>query len=414
MTISTHNSNLRIAGPRLLGRLEALGKIGDTGDGGVRRLALSDEDRQGRDQLLHWMRELKLDIHIDPIGNIVGVMAGEIDGPVVMLGSHIDTVATGGRYDGALGVMAGLEVVATLRDAGVTPHRSIAVIAFTGEEGARFAPDLLGSCVWTGDMTVEEAYAVQDQAGLYVGDEIRRIGYNGGCEPGAIKAHAYVELHIEQGPVLDQSGGGIAAVTGVQAITWLEATVIGEPNHAGTTPMEARRDANYAAAKLLVAARDLTRDISGLRVNSGRFRTEPANVNVVARQSVFSLDMRHPEDGPLTLAETRMRERASDIAAEENVAISFTDLARFPAQPFDEQIVGKVEAAAHRLGLPVRRMPSGAGHDAQMMAMIAPTAMIFVPSINGRSHTPDELTRPEDIVAGANVLLAVALDLAAQ
>ena len=405
-------ANLRVSGSRLLSRLEALGRIGDTGDGGVCRLALSDEDRLGRDQLVAWMRELDLEVHVDPIGNIVGVMAGEADGPAVMLGSHIDTVGTGGRYDGALGVMAGLEVIATLREAGFRPRRPIAVMAFTGEEGARFAPDLLGSCVWTGDMSVEEAYAIKDQAGLTVGDEVRRIGYAGSAAPGCIKTHAYVELHIEQGPVLDQSGGGVAAVTGVQAITWLEASVNGEPNHAGTTPMDVRRDANYAAARLMVAARDLTKTIPGLRVNSGRFRTEPGNVNVVARQAVFSLDMRHPDDQPLTQAEAQMREAAAQIAASENVTITFSDLARFPATPFDERIVSKVEAAAKRLGYPVRRMPSGAGHDAQMMAGFVPTAMIFVPSIDGRSHTPDEETRSQDVIAGANVLLSVALDLA--
>lgn len=412
MSMEFKGSNLRVAGPRLLSRLEALGKVGDTGDGGVRRLALSDEDKAGRDLLVSWMRELDLEVHIDPIGNIVGVMAGETDGPVVMLGSHIDTVGTGGRFDGALGVMAGLEVVATLREAGFKPRSPIAVMAFTGEEGARFAPDLLGSCVWTGDMSVDEAYAIRDQDGFLVGEEIKRIGYAGDCAPGAVKAKAYVELHIEQGPVLDQTGGGVAAVTGVQAITWLEATVIGEPNHAGTTPMEVRRDANYAAAKLIVAARDLTKEIEGLRVNTGRYRCEPGNVNVVARQAVFSLDMRHPEDQPLQMAEKRMREAAEAIAKEEKVTISFADLARFPATPFDPAIVAKVEGAAKRLGYPVRRMPSGAGHDAQMMAGVVPTAMIFVPSINGRSHTPDEETRPEDIVAGANVLLSVALDLA--
>ena len=405
-------TNLRIDGPRLLSRLEALGQIGSTGDGGVRRLALSDTDRQGRDLLVSWMKELGLSVHIDPIGNIVGVMAGETDGPAVMLGSHIDTVATGGRYDGALGVMAGLEVVATLREAGITPPRPLAIMAFTGEEGARFAPDLLGSCVWTGDMTVEEAYAVLDQDGLSVGSEIKRIGYDGPFPPGAIKAYAYVELHIEQGPVLHSSGGGIAAVTGVQAITWMEATVTGEPNHAGTTPMVDRRDASYAAAKLSVIARDLTKDISGLRVNCGRFRTEPGNVNVVANRAALTLDMRHPLDDQLKLAEERLQAAAARLRLEEKVEISFVDLARFPAMPFDERIISKVETAARSLGLPVRRMASGAGHDAQMMASIVPTAMIFVPSVQGRSHTPDEFTEPQDLIAGADVLLATALNLA--
>jgi beta-ureidopropionase / N-carbamoyl-L-amino-acid hydrolase len=200
MTLPT---NLRIAGDRLLWRLETLAKIGDTGDGGCRRLALSDEDRQGRDLLVSWMRELGLEVRIDRIGNILGIMPGETDGPAVMLGSHIDTVATGGRYDGALGVLAGLEVVAALTEAGIAPSRPIAVIAFTNEEGARFQPDMMGSCVWTGALSIKDACSIRDGDGFAVGDELRRIGYAGESAPGFLAAHAYLELHIEQGPILD-------------------------------------------------------------------------------------------------------------------------------------------------------------------------------------------------------------------
>jgi N-carbamoyl-L-amino-acid hydrolase len=404
--------NLRVDADRLLGRLAALAKIGSTGDGGVRRLALSEEDRQGRDQLCAWIRETGLKLHVDRIGNILGVLAGETDGPVVMLGSHIDTVATGGKYDGALGVVAGLEALATLKDAGVTPKRPMAVMAFTGEEGARFAPDLLGSCVWTGDMTAEEAYASTDVDGVTAGEAIRAIGYVGALEPGAVEAHAYLELHIEQGPVLHAEGGGLAAVTGVQAITWLEAVVEGEPNHAGTTPMAYRRDATYAASRIVVAARETTRDIEGQVANVGRFTAAPGNVNVVANRVTMTIDIRNPSNQRLAEAEARVRAAAAEVAASERVTVTFRDLARFPAQAFDEGLVRVVEEAARDLGHRVRRMPSGAGHDAQMMATVAPTAMIFVPTRDGKSHTPEEHAEAADIVAGANVLLAAALRVA--
>ncbi|HEX8663156.1 MAG TPA: Zn-dependent hydrolase [Beijerinckiaceae bacterium] len=405
----TTPTNLRINGDRLLWRLETLAKIGDTSDGGCRRLALSDEDRQGRDLLVSWMRELGLEVRVDRIGNILGLMAGEADGPAVMLGSHIDTVATGGRYDGALGVLAALEAVAALKEAGIRPKRPLAVVAFTNEEGARFHPDILGSCVWTGTLPLEEAYAIRDDDGLAVGDELRRIGYAGETEPGSVPAHAYLELHIEQGPILDAEGGGIGAVTGVQAITWLELTVEGEPNHAGTTPMRYRRDAGYAAARIIAFARELTHGIEDQVANAGQIRFEPGNVNVVPKRAVFTMDIRNPDDARLAAAERRLREFAATVAEEERVAISTRDLARFPAVRFDERLVDSVEAAAAALGRPVRRMFSGAGHDAQIMASIAPSAMIFVPSQKGLSHNPQEYTAPDDLIAGANVLLAAAV-----
>ena len=405
-------TNTRINGPRLLSRLAALAKIGDTGDGGCRRLALSDEDKLGRDQLVTWLQDAGLDVHIDKIGNIVGVLPGSSDAAPILLGSHIDTVGSGGKYDGALGVLGALEVIETIKEAGIRPPRGLAVIAFTNEEGARFQPDILGSCVWTGDMTLAETYAIRDSDGKSVGDELARIGYLGTAEPGFLKPHAYLELHIEQGPILDAEGGGIGAVTGVQAIWWSEITLTGEPNHAGTTPMKYRRNAGLAAAQIITFADALTHEYASTVANVGRVVFEPGNVNVVPGRVTMTLDLRNPDDAKLAHVEARVKAFLQILTSETGITCAQKDLARFPAQPFNESLISTVERAASGLGHKVRRMVSGAGHDAQMMATVAPTAMIFVPSVKGISHNPAEHTEPDDIIAGANVLLAAALELA--
>jgi N-carbamoyl-L-amino-acid hydrolase len=402
------SSNLRVDGARLMSRLMALAAIGATPEGGCRRLALTDEDRQGRDWLVAEMTALGLDVKIDAVGNIVGILKGREEGPAVILGSHIDTVGTGGRYDGALGVIAGVEVLATLRDAGLVPRRDLAVIAFTNEEGARFHPDMLGSYVWAGGLSVEAAHAEQDAEGAVLGTELRRIGYEGQEQPGFLPAHAYLELHIEQGPVLESEGGGLGAVTGIQAICWLELTLKGRPSHAGTTPMAYRRDPGLAAARINVYANDLTRAIPGQLANSGVIRVQPANVNVVPETVVMTLDLRNPDDAALARAEALVRAYCAEIAARHGIEITFRDLARFPATPFTETLIVTVEQSAADLGLPIRRIISGAGHDAQMMSRLCPTAMVFIPSIGGLSHNPAEFSTPDDIASGANVLLNAA------
>jgi N-carbamoyl-L-amino-acid hydrolase len=405
-------TNLRINGGRLLARLEELRLQGDTGDGGSRRLALTDADKRGRDLFCGWIKAAGLELHIDKIGNIVGVLAGETDAAPVLMGSHIDTVASGGKYDGALGALGALEVIETIKEAGVTPRRGLAVIAFTNEEGARFQPDILGSCVWAGETSLDEAYALADPEGKTVGDELRRIGYVGTAEPGFLKPKAYLELHIEQGPVLDAEGSSIGAVTGVQAIWWSELVLTGEANHAGTTPMTFRRNAALAAARVVVFCDELTREVAGSVANTGRIVTEPGNVNVVPGRVTLTLDLRHPDDARLAEIERRLDAFLAALERESGVGIARRDLARFPAQPFDPVMIEAVEAAAKGLGHTVRRLHSGAGHDAQIMATVVPTAMIFVPSVKGISHNPAEFTRDADCVAGADVLLAAALKLA--
>ncbi len=405
-------SNLRVNGRRLMERLETLRLCGDTGDGGSRRMALTDTDKKGRDLFVSWLKQIGLEVHIDKIGNIVGVLKGETDEPCILMGSHIDTVGTGGKFDGALGTLGALEVIETVKESGVRPKRSLAVIAFTNEEGARFQPDILGSCVWTGDMSLDETYPIVDTEGKSVGDELKRIGYVGDAEPGFLPAKAYLELHIEQGPVLDAEGGGVGAVTGVQAIWWSELTLTGEANHAGTTPMKYRRNPALAAARIITFLDQLTREIDGTVANTGRITTEPGNVNVVPARMTMTVDLRNPDDKKLDEVERRFSALLDEIRREGQIGIEQRELAKFPAQPFDPELIQAVEDAAKAHGHKVRRMHSGAGHDAQMMATKVPTAMIFVPSVKGISHNPKEFTSDADCTAGADVLLTAALKLA--
>jgi N-carbamoyl-L-amino-acid hydrolase len=404
---------LAVDAARLLSRLEELGRIGSTGDGGCARLALSDEDREGRDLVVTWMRDLGLDVQVDAIGNVIALREGREPGPPVMCGSHIDTVATGGIYDGNLGVLTGLEVLETLASAGVVPRRSMAVAFFTDEEGSRFAPDMLGSLVYAGGMPVEEAYDLVGIDGARLGDELARIGYLGGVPCPGLVPHAYVELHIEQGPVLERHEEVIGAVTGVQGISWQEVVLQGQFNHAGTTPMAYRHDAGLAAASVAVAARHIARDLGGHQVATvGKLDLRPDLVNVVAGRATLTVDLRNTDGEVLSDAERRMTAEIDRIASDEGVTVQRRQLARFDPVEFDERIVDLVEKTGREHGHAVRRLPSGAGHDAQMLARMCPSGMVFVPSAGGISHNPAEFTAPEHIEAGANVLLHVMLRLA--
>lgn len=407
-------SELRIDLDRLVDRLAALAEIGAIeGTHGCARLALTDEDKAGRDLVVSWMRDLGLEITIDGIGNVVGVMDGEHDGPPVMTGSHIDTVRTGGRYDGNLGVLAGLEVVETLRAANIVPPRDLAVAFFTDEEGARFPPDMLGSLVYAGGMSVEEAHAIEGIDGSTVGAELERIGYLGAAPLPGRAPHAFVELHVEQGPVLEAEELTIGAVTGVQGISWTEVTVTGQSNHAGTTPMALRKDAGVVAFRTAAFVRELATELGAPQVATvGRMHLHPNLVNVVPASAAFTIDLRHTDDDVLVEAERRTLDFLTAAAADEGCAVETRSLARFEPVVFDERVVAAVEGAATIQGLSCRRMPSGAGHDAQMLARVCPTGMVFVPSVDGLSHNPAEFTAPHDLEAGANVLLQVMLELA--
>lgn len=406
--------NLTINIERLQKRLAELAAIGAIeGTEGSSRLALTDEDRDGRDLVVTWMKDLGLEVSVDGIGNVIATMPG--DGAPVMCGSHIDTVRTGGRYDGNLGVLAGLEVIETLQTAGVELSRPLAVGIFTDEEGARFAPDMLGSLVYVGGMALEEALDIVGIDGAVVGDELERIGYNGSSPVPGVVPHAFVELHIEQGPVLEIEGVTVGAVESVQGISWTEVEVVGQSNHAGTTPMGLRKDPGFVAAACANFARELALELGDPQVATvGRIELHPNLVNVVAAKATFTVDLRNTDEATLQESERRFAEFLDATATAEGCTFETRSLARFEPVIFDPEVVDLVEKTATDLGHSVRRMPSGAGHDAQMLARVCPTAMIFTPSVNGLSHNPAEFTSEADLEAGSNVLLHTMLALASR
>jgi N-carbamoyl-L-amino-acid hydrolase len=398
-------TDLHINAERLLGRLQTLGNVGRDADGKLTRLAASDADRAGRDAVAGWMREAGLEVMVDRIGNLFGLWEAKADDTApLMLGSHIDTVINAGIYDGCYGVLGGLEVVQTLKEAGLTPERPVAVAAFTNEEGVRYAPDMMGSLVYAGGLEVEEALATVGTDGTLLGDELTRIGYAGPNEPGFLRPHAYLELHIEQGPVLEREDVSIGAVENLQGISWQRVTIEGMANHAGTTPMSMRRDAGQAAARVVTFLRDrVSRANAPTVATVGRMAFEPNAINVIPARAVFTVDLRDPDEERLRAEEESLARYLDELAEAEGVTISVERLARFAPVTFAPASVKAIEAAAAGLGVRSRRMTSGAGHDAQMMARVCPTAMIFVPSVGGISHNPQEHTPATDLEAGANV-----------
>jgi len=406
-----HPRDLRVNGERLLQRLMALADIGPIDGGGCARLALTDEDKAGRDLVVSWMRELGLEVTVDVVGNVVGTWNVGSGAPV-MTGSHIDTVRTGGKYDGNYGVLAGLEVIQTVQESGHVPPRPMAVAFFTNEEGARFAPDMMGSLAFVGGSPVETVLDTVGIDGARVGDELERIGYSGSIPCPQLAPHAFVELHIEQGPVLEQQGRTIGVVTGVQGISWQEVTVTGQSNHAGTTPMNLRHDPAYAAADIAVFLRNLAGRYGGHQVCTvGKVDLHPNLINVVPASATLTLDVRNTDENLLRSAENEIAAHLAEIAAAEGVTITARPLARFEPVDFHPEVISLVENIAEGHGLSHMRMPSGAGHDAQMLARVCPTSMIFVPSHKGISHNPAEHTDSTHLVEGCDVLLHALLTL---
>ena len=403
--------DLKINSVRLHERINALAEISPIEGGGNCRLALTDEDKDGRDLVVAWMRELDLEVTIDAIGNIIGTW-NVGSGQAVMSGSHIDTVRTGGRFDGCYGVLAALEVIETCKNANVLPPRPLSVGIFTDEEGARFAPDMLGSLVYVGGMSTEQALDVVAIDGAKLGDELVRIGYAGPAPCPGVVPHAFVELHIEQGPMLEANRVRIGAVTSVQGISWQEVIVLGQSNHAGTTPMSLRHDPAYVAAEITVFLRNLAKDLGGDQVCTvGKIDLHPNLTNVVPARATLTLDVRNTDEKILQIAESKIKDFLSQIAVSEGVEIKTRQLARFEPVIFDDRVIDLVESIANEQNNSVQRMPSGAGHDAQMLARVCPAGMIFVPSVKGISHNAAEFTDEADLNAGANILLHTMLAL---
>lgn len=402
---------LQLNGALLLQQIRALGQVGaDATHGGRTRIALSDAEKAGRDLLVGWMRELDLDVQVDRIGNIFGTLRAAADSGEqhsLMMGSHIDTVINAGALDGCYGVLAGLAVIRAYRDAGRLPERSITVGAFTNEEGVRYQPDMMGSLVHAGGLPLQQALDTLGTDGTRLGDELARIGYAGTLEPGAIVPHEYLELHIEQGPILEAENTLIGVVENLQGISWQQVEVKGHANHAGTTPTHLRHDAGFVASAIVAELRAMAVDSGTTLATVGCMQFEPNVINVIPRKATFTVDLRDPDETCLAYAESRLSQYLEALAEREGVTITTERLVRFEPVIFDAGLADAIEASAQRFGFSHRRMTSGAGHDAQMIARIAPAAMMFVPSQGGISHNPREHTDDEQLIQGAQVLLDV-------
>ncbi|WPB95825.1 M20 family metallo-hydrolase [Streptomyces malaysiensis] len=412
---SRRTTTPKIDGQSLWNRLDALSKIGETSDGGVTRLALTEEDAQGRRLVEAWLAETGCEISHDAIGNTIAVLPGtEPDLPPVLLGSHVDSVANAGRFDGCLGVLGAVEVLRSVA-AGTRPRRSLAAAVFTDEEGTRFGRDLLGSSVTCGLLEPAKALATADADGRTVEQELRRHDLLGtapllvGRPP-----HAYLETHVEQGPVLLRGKLPVAAVTGVIGTSWTRITLTGAAAHAGATPMDMRRDAGLAMATLRLRLHALTEDHPGLTVAVGAMDTHPGQVNVVPATATLTVDLRAPEETVLVKAESAIRPLAEKVARTHGCELTTCDqISRTAPAAFDPAMVDRVAERISAHGLPVRRLWSGAGHDAQQLTTICPTAMVFVRSQHdGISHSREEWSLPEDCALGVQLMAEVAVDLA--
>ena len=402
-------NTLRVSGPRLCQSLAELARIGATPKGGVKRLTLTEVDRQAREQFVAWARAVGLAVRVDAIGNIFCRRAGaDPDAAPVAMGSHLDSQPSGGKYDGAYGVMAGLEVMRSLNDAGVATRAPLEVVSWTNEEGSRFTPVMMGSGVFAGVFPLGHCLAQRDGEGVAVGDALRAIGFAG--EATAPALGGYFEAHIEQGPVLEAERTTIGVVQGALGQRWFDAVITGQDTHAGPTPMEARQDALIGASRLVLEVNRIARSHPDYaRGTVGFMQVKPNSRNVVPGEVRMAVEFRNAKDGTLLAMVAELKERVRAIEAECRVAIGLQEIVYFPPCEFDASMVASVRAAAGALGLPHRDIVSGAGHDAVYIARVAPAAMIFIPCQGGISHNELEAATPEDLAAGCNVLLQAVL-----
>jgi len=407
-------SETRINSERLWESLMTMARIGATERGGVNRLTGTDLDRESRDLFRQWCEAAGCTVTVDRLGNMFAQRPGRAAGRLpVAIGSHLDSQPTGGRFDGALGVLAGLEVIRSLNDQGIETEAPVEVVNWTNEEGSRFSPPMTCSGAYAGAFSVDYAAGRRDEAGHTLGEEIARIGYAGPEPVGRHRLGAFLELHIEQGPVLEEEGRLVGIVTGGQAQRWYEVTVTGQEAHAGPTPMRRRRDALVAAARMVEAVNAIGHEFEpDACATVGHLRVRPNSRNVIPGEVFFAVDFRHPDDATVAAMDSALKARCRDIAAGSGTRVDILDLWHCPPTVFDERCVGAVTDAAHAAGLPAREIISGAGHDAIYVARVAPTAMVFVPCRDGISHNEAEYASPEACAAGAQVLLGAALRLA--
>ncbi len=410
------STNLLTNRDRLWDSLMSMAEVGPGTEGGSRRLALTDEDLAGRELFISWCREAGCRIGIDQMGNIFARREGtDPDAAPVMTGSHLDTQPHGGKFDGVYGVLAGLEVIRSLNDMNIQTRAPVEVVCWTNEEGSRFSPAMVGSGVFAGQFTLDYGLARTDADGITLGSELVRIGHNGGepCAPRPVAA--YFEAHIEQGPILEGAEKTIGVVTGGQGSSWFEVTFSGQDSHAGTTPMNVRRDALLGAARLVVAVNEIGLRNQNVGVTTvGRLDVEPNSRNTIPGAVSLDADIRAFSQDALEAMGRDMEAAARDIARDLGLEVTCTLLARKAPTVFDKGMVDLVRRSSEKLGLAHMDIVSGAGHDAIYLSAIAPTAMIFIPCENGLSHNEAESATPDDITAGTNVLLAAMLQAAGQ
>ncbi|HEX3982998.1 MAG TPA: M20 family metallo-hydrolase [Acidisoma sp.] len=412
----TPATNLAIDPVRLWDTILDTAKIGGTPKGGIKRLTLTALDATVRRWFIAACEEAGCAVTIDDMGNIFARRPGRDNSlPPIAIGSHLDTQPTGGKFDGIIGVLSGLELLRTLKDAGYETTHPIEVIDWTNEEGSRFAPAMLASGVFAGKFTKEWAYARADREGVRFGDALQEIGFVGEEECGRRKLAAHFELHIEQGPILEDEGKVIGVVTGVQGMRWYEVTVTGNDSHAGSTPMRLRRDALLATARMIEAVHAIAMEHAPDAVGTvGLIEARPNSRNVIPGETFFTVDFRHPDDAVLAMMEAKLKERLGAIAEASAVTLDLSCIWDSPAVYFDADCIAAVRQAAEQGGYSHRNIISGAGHDSAYVASVAATTMIFVPCAKGVSHNEEESAEPEHVAAGAQVLLQAVLAMDAK
>ena len=407
-------TQLRVDGQRLWSSIMAIGEIGPGQHGGSCRLALTDEDRDGRDLFIRWCEEIGCSITIDDMGNIFARREGRNnDRPPIVAGSHLDTQPHGGKFDGIYGVLAALEAVRTLHDNNISTEAPLEIVVWTNEEGSRFAPAMISSGVYAGLFEKDYAWAITDSDGKSLGDELKRIGYMGAMPCGINPIGALLEAHIEQGPVLEAENRQIGVVVGGQGQHWYDVTLKGQDSHAGSTPMPGRRDALVAAAEIITMVQALALEFAPQAVSTvGEMSVMPNSRNTIPGEVFFTIDIRNPDEDVLAQMAEQLEARVAAIVEKHGVEGKLDEIWDKAPVKFDPACIAAVAEAADSLGYRNQQMVSGAGHDACQICLVAPTSMIFVPCAGGLSHNEQESAEPADLEAGCNVLLHAMLKLA--